>query len=137
MAYLDFREAGFATLARRSVPIAAEQVVLAAPESDELGVVEWAVVALAKMDRLSSIRPPSRLLAFLTRIFTTPVNPQLANERLEALRRLAVQLWRRDVPLSVEEEEAFLGNGFSRSALARISDNIAARRRAATQEVFA
>ena len=54
-----------------------------------LGALEWLVVAIARRDRFSSLRRPGRLSTALRSVFGSP-NPMLADERLEALRRMAV-----------------------------------------------
>lgn len=62
-----------------------------------LGAEEWSVVEFARNDSLWSLNPHGllpRLARFLFGI--GPAQP-LANDRLEALRRLAVAAWRRRV----------------------------------------
>lgn len=57
--------------------------------------VEWRVVAIARADRLSTLRTPGRWNRLLALIFGPRPSPVLASERLEALRRLSVEAWHR------------------------------------------
>lgn len=68
---------------------------------------------MAERDGLSSIREPSRLISALGSIFGIRRPNKLANEGLEALRRIAILAWHYgwDVPKS--ELAAFLSAGFS------------------------
>lgn len=89
MAFIDFAQplAGAPAFARLSS--------VAAPEPLLFDSLEWQVVALARDDRLATLRKPGRWDRLKTRIFGFRPSPVLANERLEALRRLSVEAWHR------------------------------------------
>lgn len=55
---------------------------------------EWHVIMLARHDGLESLRAPSRIVKLLHWIFGGGRNRQLANPRLESLRKIAVRAWR-------------------------------------------
>lgn len=87
MAYVDHRSFAAAVEASREGDSA----------NPGLGREEWWVVEFARKDSLWSLNPDGllqRLGRFLFGI--SPAQP-LANERLEALRRLAVAAWRRRI----------------------------------------
>jgi len=98
-----------------------------------LSALEWSVVAMAERDGLSSIREPSRFIAALNTLFGIKRPNKLANEGLEALRRIAILAWHYgwDVPKS--ELVDFLAAGFSTDQFELIQNSIgqarAARRR--------
>ena len=106
-------------------------VGLAAPA--RLSALEWSVVAMAERDSLSSIREPSRFIAALSALFGIKRPNKLANEGLEALRRIAILAWHYgwDVPKS--ELRDFRAAGFSTDQFELIQNSIgqarAARRR--------
>ena len=98
-----------------------------------LSALEWSVVAMAERDGLSSIREPSRFITALSALFGIKRPNKLANEGLEALRRIAILAWHYgwDVPKS--ELRDFLAAGFSTDQFELIQNSIgqarAARRR--------
>lgn len=72
-------------------------------ESRSFGISreEWSVVEFARNDSLWSINPDGILQRFARFLFGIGPAQPLANERLEALRRLAVAAWRRRVDPSL------------------------------------
>lgn len=78
-----------------------------------LSALEWSVVALAERDRLSSLREPGPFQLALGKLFGTQRPNGLANERLEALRRIAVLAWRHYWNVPKSELKQFLAAGFS------------------------
>lgn len=76
--------------------------------------LEWSVIALARRDSLSSLETPSRLAIALGALFGGRRNPQLADPRLEALRRFAVMLRHLRDRLPDRELVRFLAAGFTR-----------------------
>ena len=96
-----------------------EKTLAATPNQDadpanRLTALEWSVVALARRDRPSSLREPSRLSVALGSVFGRHQHPHLADPRLEALRRVAVLAWHRGAKaLSDAEVEAFTAAGFT------------------------
>lgn len=85
---------------------------VARAEEARLGPLEWAVVALARKDSLSSLRAPGRLSTAL-RMVLRQNNPRLADERLEALRRMAVLAWHHSFQVSSRELRTFFDAGFT------------------------
>lgn len=96
-------------------PIAAPAELLPTPRPHTgFTALEWQVVAIAQHDRLASLRQPSRLGAALGAVFgSRRANPRLADERLEALRRMAVLAWHRGDALPPHEIRAFHNAGFT------------------------
>lgn len=79
-----------------------------------LTALEWSVVALAQRDRLSSLRAPSPLSIALGKVFGRGSgSPNLADPRLEALRRMAVLSWHRGFAVPTHELTTFLRAGFT------------------------
>jgi hypothetical protein len=78
-----------------------------------LSALEWSIVAMAERDSVSSLREPGRFLSALQSIFGIRRVNRLANDKLEALRRVAVHAWhfRWNVPDS--ELQEFLSAGYS------------------------
>lgn len=98
-----------------------------------LSALEWSVVAMAERDRLSSIREPGRFISALGAIFGFKPSNRLANEGLEALRRMAILAWHHGWNVPKSELAAFLTAGFSIDQFELIQNSIgqarAARRR--------
>ena len=78
-----------------------------------LSALEWSIVAMAERDRFSSLREPGRIVAALGSLFGVRRPNRLANDRLEALRRIAVLAWHHGYTLPVSEIKAFMKAGFS------------------------
>jgi hypothetical protein len=78
-----------------------------------LSALEWSVVAMAELDSLSSIREPSRFIAALGSLFGLKRPNRLANDRLEALRRIAILAWHHDWNVPKSELASFFDAGFT------------------------
>jgi len=100
-------------LQRHSVPFAPAVIVGTAPPQARLSALEWSIVAMAESDGLSSVRETSRYVAAIAKFFGFKKPNRLANERLEALRRLAVLAWHHRWNVPKSEVAAFLKAGFS------------------------
>ncbi len=105
MAYINFSEleaapAGAAPAARETAPAG-------------FSGLEWSVIALAERDKLTSLKEPGRVAKALGSLFGTFQSARLADERLEALRRMAVLAWHHSYVVPVSELKAFLAAGFS------------------------
>ncbi len=100
MAYLNFAE-GDAPVATRI------------RSASGFSGLEWSVIALAERDRLPSLKKPGRIATALATLFGTSHNARLADERLEALRRMAVLAWHKSYAVPLSELRAFLAAGFS------------------------
>lgn len=74
--------------------------------------LEWSVIRLARIDALWTIRPAGRLRRAWN-LFLGRSNPELANPRLEALRRMAVLSWHYGFTVAGEAVAEFLAAGFS------------------------
>ena len=85
MAYLAPIEAG------NSGPVALPALAADA-NATGFSPLEWSIIRLAQKDRLWTIRPATRVRGWVNWIIGRG-NPQLANERLEALRRISVLSW--------------------------------------------
>ena len=95
-----------------------------------LSALEWSIVALGERDSLASLREPGRLLTALGSLFGIRRVNRLANDRLEALRRIAVLAWhyRWNVPKS--ELGEFLNAGFTLDQYELVQNSIGQARAA-------
>ncbi|HZU50935.1 MAG TPA: hypothetical protein VE968_03575 [Sphingomicrobium sp.] len=75
--------------------------------------LEWSVIRLARLDRLWTLRTPTRLSRFFRRLVGRNPNPALANPRLETLRRIAVLSWHFGFTVPGDDISEFLRAGFS------------------------
>jgi len=78
----------------------------------EFSPLEWSVIRLARLDQLWTIRPRGPLRRFYHWMINRG-NPSLANERLEALRRMAVLSWHFGFTVPGEDVADFLSAGFT------------------------
>ena len=106
MAYLAKIEVG------DSRPV--ELLPLGAAESvkPSFSPLEWSVIRLARIDRLWTIREGGRLRRLWNWLLARG-NPSLANEKLEALRRMAVLTWHYGFTVPGEDVRNFLSAGFT------------------------
>ncbi|WP_380872072.1 hypothetical protein ACFB49_30180 [Sphingomonas sp. DBB INV C78] len=88
-----------------------------APEPAPLTALEQGVVAISLFDHPSSIEPPRALARFLVWAFGTTLPNQLADERLEALRRYCILLREAGGSPAAEENDRVRAAGFSEAAL--------------------
>ena len=84
--------------------------VEAPPQFSDL---EWSVVAMGERDSLASLRAPSRFWSLVSAIFGIKPANRLANDRLEALRRVSVLAWRYRWNVPQSELKAFFAAGYS------------------------
>lgn len=75
--------------------------------------LEWSIVAMAERDPVSSLREPGRFLSALRSLFGIRRVTRLANDRLEALRRIAVHAWRYHWDVPASEIRDFVAAGYS------------------------
>lgn len=92
--------------------------------------LEWSVVAMAERDGLASLRKPNRFWSLIGLIFGLKPANRLANDRLEALRRVAVLAWRYRWNVPNSELKAFFEAGYSPSQFEQLQARIAAVRAA-------
>ena len=101
--------------------------------TDRLSALEWSVVAIARNDGRGSLRGPGRMATALRVVFRGR-NPRLADERLEALRRMAVLTWADGYTVPSFELRAFLAAGFTCGQYETLARSVgAAKARAAVQ----
>ena len=74
--------------------------------------LEWSVVRLARVDSLWTIRTAGRLRRFWNWVVGRG-NPELANPKLEALRRMAVLTWHYGFTVPGDDVANFISAGFS------------------------
>jgi hypothetical protein len=129
MAYRNFAEPHDTMLAPR----------LAAPIADpvpaRLSPLEWSVVALAQTEKLGSINRPGRIALAMHRLFGLRHANELADPRLEALRRLAVIAWHRGYAIHSSEIHAFKDAGFTMAQYELVLASISRGRDAINQRV--
>jgi hypothetical protein len=138
MAFLAFAEPGNAGYARVSAPVARQVVVsetaplaqAAEEERPVLTELERSVIGIARQDGLSTLRQPGRLTRWLGLVFGVRISPQLADPKLEALRRIAVLSWKRGYAIASAEVKAFLASGYSPAFYELVVDTIASARQA-------
>ena len=94
------------------------------PAPARLSALEWSVVMLAERDRLSTLRTPGRMAQAIALLFGDRPNPQLADPRLEALRRVAVLSWHHGYTIPSGEVRAFLSAGFTPDQYELVVDSI-------------
>ena len=112
--------------------------MLPVPETvaPSLSALEWLVVAVGKRDRLSSLQQPGRLSMALGALFGPQRNPRLADERLEALRRIAVLSWHHGYVVPGREVSRFIAAGFTPEQYELVVDSISADQLAQRSERF-
>jgi hypothetical protein len=99
-----------------------------------LSALEWSIVAMAEQDGLASLREPGRFLSALNSLFGVRPPNRLANERLEALRRIAVMAWHHRWNVPKSELNAFLKAGFTLDEYELIQTSIGQSRIARTRK---
>lgn len=75
--------------------------------------LEWSVIRLASVDALSTLREPGRLQRFVNWLMGRKGSPELANPRLEALRRIAVLSWHYGFTVPGDDVADFISAGFT------------------------
>lgn len=136
MAFLAFAEPGNAGYARATAPSFSRQPSVQPPvvtiEAEEerpvLTELERSVIGIARHDGLSTLRQPGFLSRWMGILFGVRISPQLADPKLEALRRIAVLSWRRGYAIASAEVKAFLAAGYSPAFYELVVDTIASAR---------
>lgn len=124
MAYIDFASSHGQLLA---VTPRHDPLPIAAPAT-QLSALEWSVVAIARDDRLSSLREPSRLSVAMGGLFGSRHNPRLADPKLEALRRMAVLSWHHGYTVPSSALTAFTDAGYTMAQYETLLGSIASAR---------
>jgi hypothetical protein len=102
----------------RIEPQTAEPIALTGVPANDIGKpdfsrLEWSVIRLARVDGLSTLREPGRWGRFVNWLMNRKGLPSLANERLEALRKMAVLSWHYGFTVPGDDVATFLSAGFS------------------------
>jgi len=113
MAYLARIEPHVRVAPQAARPIAFLERVAPAPKAPEFSALEWSIIRLARVDGLSTLREPGRFRRFVRWLTGTERHPELANERLEALRRMAVLSWHFGFSVPGDDVAAFISAGFT------------------------
>lgn len=114
MAFIDFTDA-----ALQALPTQTSHTV------ETLTAIEHRIVALARDDGMQSLKP-QRKRGWLARLILgpNPPSPTLANEQLEALRRLAVRAWHHGYTLPVSALKDARDAGYSEAKIGAVIDTI-------------
>lgn len=122
MGYLAFSELG-------GVP--AMQASVAAHPAERAGkglsALEWSVVAIARTDSLATLRAAGPFERAIRAVFGRP-NPRLADDRLEALRRMAVLSWHGGYAVPPHAVRSFLAAGYAPDQYEAMVDAVSAAR---------
>ena len=95
-----------------SRPVALPAIAANSNTRPNFSPLEWSIIRLARIDRLWTIRTAGRLRRFWN-WFVGRGNPELANPKLEALRRMAVLTWHFGFTVPGEDVSEFISAGFS------------------------
>jgi hypothetical protein len=127
MAFVNFSDAALHAEARPASLIA--PLAATARPAEVLEILERRVVALARNDRLESLRPQRKRGWFARLVLgPTPPSAMLANEQLEALRRLAVHAWHKGWTLPVSALKDARAAGYSDAKIGAVIDIIGRER---------
>jgi hypothetical protein len=96
-----------------SLPVAAPAMTFEVTPKPDFSALEWSVIRLARVDGLSTIREPGPFKRAFNWLIGRTGSPRLANERLEALRRIAVLSWHFGFSVPGEDVADFLSAGFT------------------------
>ncbi|AIT82219.1 hypothetical protein [Novosphingobium pentaromativorans] len=123
MAFIDFTDA--APEALPVIPGRSAQDARRNQAVSALSDLEQRIVELARADGLETLRP-QRKRSWLGRLILgpQPISPELANEQLEALRRLAVQAWHKGYTLPVSAVREAQAAGYSEAQVGAVIDTI-------------
>lgn len=125
MAFIDFSDAALQTLPPAQT--------LTSPRNsgalEKLTTLEQRIVALARADRLETLQPQRKRGWFARLVLgPTPPSAMLANEKLEALRRLAVRTWHHGYTLPVSALKDAKAAGYSEAKIGAVIDIIGRER---------
>lgn len=124
MAFIEFSEIAGQTVVGPRVP-----ATLAAKAVTPLSQLEWRVVQLARSDGLMTLQP-RRKRSWLSRVVfgPSPPSPMLADEKLEALRKLAVLAWHHGYTLPSSAMKQAISAGYSEWQVGQVIDAIVGER---------
>lgn len=96
-----------------AAPIARPAVPANDTETPFFNPLEWSVIRDARTDSVSTLRPAGRIRRFFSWLMGRIGGPELANEKLEALRRMAVLSWHYGFTVPGDDVANFISAGFS------------------------
>lgn len=82
------------------------------PATPDFSALEWSVIRFARLDKLWTVRAGGRVRRCWNWLLGRS-NPELADPRLEALRRMAVLTWHFGFTVHGDDVADFLSAGFS------------------------
>ena len=92
-------------------------IIVGKPANDTekpiFSALEWSVISFARQDGISTLREPGLVGRFWNWLIGRKGSPKLANERLEALRRMAVLSWHYGFTINGDDLAEFYSAGFS------------------------
>ncbi|PEQ14353.1 hypothetical protein B2G71_01780 [Novosphingobium sp. PC22D] len=125
MAFIDFRPVESAETTMSPEIAAILPGIGAQSPAEPISAYEWRIVELARGDDLASLRPQRKRGRLARLLFgPQPPSPVLANERLEALRRLAVRAWHEGYRLPASAIKDAIAAGFSEHQAGNVIDRI-------------
>lgn len=89
--------------------------------------IDWRVAEIARSDGPQSFNPDGRFTKILRNFFGLPVARNLANEKLEALRRFCVRAWYWDL-IRRQDVSSLIEAGYSTSDASQILTHVAGYR---------
>lgn len=122
MAFIDFADT---TAQLQPASIKAPRIEALASSRPMLSALEHRIIDLARQDGLATLRPVKKR-GWLLRLILGPTPPSamLANEQLEALRRLAVMAWHHGYTLPVSAVKEAHRAGHSEAKIGTVIDII-------------
>ena len=105
-----------------------------APKAD-FTALEWSIIRLSRVDSLSTLRAPGRLQRFVSWLMGRQGSPELANERLEALRRISVLSWHFGFTVPSEDVADFFSAGFTTEQYELLVQSVRAAVNAGSQRI--
>ena len=107
----------------------------AVAQASDFSTLEWSVIRLSRGDRLWTIRPRG----VVRRAFNAMIgrgNPELASERLEALRRMSVLSLHFGFTIDGRDLDDFLAAGFSEDQYELLVNSVRAPSRRQAKSTF-
>ena len=98
------------------------------PKLADFNPLEWSIIRLSRGDRLWTIRPLGALRRFINWLTNTG-SLELANERLEALRKAAVLSWHFGYAVPGRAVSDFVAAGFSTDQYELMVNSISSAKR--------
>ena len=99
--------------------------------------LEWSIIRLARVDGLSTLRAPGRISRFVNWLLGKTGSPELANPRLEALRRISVLSWHFGFSVPGADVAEFLAAGFTPEQYELLVNSVRAVVTAPARRIFA